>query len=379
MNVTVELKIKKGDDGYLTRVVLNGQPLGEDRLVTEIDLATPRLLIDAIRQLLRTPGPIERIEESTRAAGIELFHLWLGPVWQRILPALPPAGQTTTIAVASDSAELMLYPWETLLPPERDFLGLDLNFAIQRRALGMPPLNRCRALSPGPLRMVFMASTPEGFALPSAAWERELFAACLPDATDPAVPRIDARMVDTGDWEALRRAIEAHQPQVIHLLGPALIRGTQGFFAFEEPEDHQADARASGELVRELLRHSGAGLVILSGRETGKSPPLAATGALCHGIIATGEFPMALAWPESLAAPEAQPFFSALLTALASGERVDAALTRARRTIASTTTHAVSRPAWLLPTLYARGEQPHLFHAAFQLAHRTKWLQEKEE
>ncbi|MBF0165195.1 MAG: CHAT domain-containing protein [Magnetococcales bacterium] len=377
MNVTVELKIKRGAGIHIARVTRAGEPVGADRAISEADLSTLRLVVDGVRQLLRTPGPPGMAEEAIRAVGIELFHTWLAPVWGQLLPALNP-GQTTTLAILSDALEILLFPWEALLPPEREPLGLDPAFAIQRRALGMPPSNRCRALSPGPLRVLFQASAPDGFPITSTTQARDAFVASLPDDSQADAPRIETTILENGTWDALRQGIDTHQPHAIHLSGPALIRGTQGFFAFEEPEDRLVDARTAQEMVHELLRYSGAGIVIVSGREQGKSPPLAATGALCLGVIGSGEFPMALAWPDTLENDAARRFFGTLMTALAQGERVDAALTRARRVLASLT--AISgRPDWLLPTLYARGEQPHLFHGAFQIPQRTKWLHDEPE
>ncbi|MBF0418477.1 MAG: hypothetical protein HQL86_09550, partial [Magnetococcales bacterium] len=135
MNVAIELKIKRGDGAWPTRIHLNGQPVGADRVALEGDLATLRLVVDGVRQLLRTPAAPAMADDAIHAAGIELFHLWLAPAWDQILQALPPAGQTVTLAIVSDALEILLLPWEALLPPAVEPLGLDMTFAIQRRAL----------------------------------------------------------------------------------------------------------------------------------------------------------------------------------------------------------------------------------------------------
>ncbi|MBF0271782.1 MAG: CHAT domain-containing protein [Magnetococcales bacterium] len=377
MNPALELRIVRSEGGFATQLSWQGRACSPPRLVTEGDLATLRHVVDGSRQLLKSPGPGILATEAILAVGVELFHLWLAPDWDAVMPQLP-AGQSVMLAVTSDVAELVHLPWEALVPPEGQPLGLANRFGVQRRPFGLPALNRCRALSPGPLRLLFMACSPQGFDWPEAVQEENAFRLCLPEEReqDPDAPAIEAHIASGRGWADLEQAIHQWQPHVIHLSGPALIRGTQGFFAFEEP-DGQADARTSGEMVRDLLRHSGAGLMILSGRESGKAPPMAATGALAQGIVATGAFSMALAWPETLLAGESIPFLRALYRELAAGTAVDRALTLARRAILPLT-DSLGRPGWSLATLHARGEQPYLFHAGFRVNRCSKPLHDDE-
>ncbi|MBF0190390.1 MAG: CHAT domain-containing protein [Magnetococcales bacterium] len=375
MNPALELRILRSEGGFATQLSWQGRPFSPPRLVTEGDLSTLRHVVDGSRQLLKSPGPGILATEAILTVGVELFHLWLAPDWDAAMSHLP-AGQSVMLAVTSDVAELVHLPWESLTPPDGQPLGLTHRFGVQRRPFGLPALNRCRALSPGPLRLLFMACSPQGFHWPEAKQEKDAFRFCLPDEQNPDAPAVEAHIVPGPGWTDLEQAIHQRQPHVIHLSGPALIRGTQGFFAFEEA-DGQADARTAGELVRDLLRHSGAGLVILSGRESGKAPPIAASGALAQGIVATGAFSMVLTWPETLLATESIPFLSALYRELASGTAVDRALNLARRAILPLT-DSQGRPGWSLAALHARGEQPYLFHAGFQVNGCSKPLHDDE-
>ncbi|MEO5330706.1 MAG: DUF2797 domain-containing protein [Magnetococcus sp. YQC-5] len=355
--------------GFTARLTLENQFNGPIRTIEEHHLGLIRHVIDACRQLLKSPGTPDMASDALTSVGIELFDLWLAPDWEAVQQRLHP-GKPVVLVISSDVPEFMHFPWEALCLPDGVIMGIDPRFGIQRRPPGIQTVNRCRAISPGPLRILFMVSAPQDFQSPDATWEKKQFASALPSRCDPALPRIDTWIMETATQAELAWTIHQFQPHVVHLAGPALIRGTMGFFAFEEPQG-QADVRTAHEISQELFQNSGVGLVVISGREANRAPPVAATGLLCQGMVTTSDLPMALAWPESLSALESVSFLLELYTQLALSTPLDHALTKARLKIASMTA-TLGRPGWLLANLYARGEQPFLFNAGFMLSNTQK-------
>lgn len=355
--------------GFTTHLTLDGQTIGPVRSITEADLGTLRHVVDGCRHLLKSPGSPALADDALLATGIELFHLWLAPQWETCQQRLLP-GKPTLLALLTNVPELLHFPWETLRLPNDIILGIHPQFAIQRRIHGLPIKNHCRAISPGPLRILFMASAPTDFHAPPIQQEIEAFQTALLATDDPFAPRIDIRILSTGRQTELAQAIHQFQPHVVHLCGPVLIRGSSGFFAFEET-DGLADVRTATEIGSDLLKHAGIGLLVLSGRESNKAPPIAATGILCQELLTSQTVSMALAWPESLTAPESIPFLRTFYTELAQGVAVDFALTQARKVLQPLIS-TQGRIGWILAAMYAQGEHPFLFNAAFMLSSHTK-------
>ncbi|MBF0294331.1 MAG: hypothetical protein HQL96_04010 [Magnetococcales bacterium] len=335
--------------GVIIRWSLDGFSLPE-RVIGERELSISHHVADACRQLLKTPGSGELAEDAVLTAGIELFHQWLAPEWQELARRLP-GGIPILLAISSELEKWSLLPWEALRLPDGGVVGLLPEWRVQRRPAGMQTVNTCRATLPGPLRILFASCAPTGFAAPDTGMERTAFA--------KATANLHTRVCDTGQTAQLADIIHQWQPHVVHLSGISLIRGTQGFFAFEDAEG-QPDVLRADEMGRTLLRHSGVGLAVLSGRETGHPPPAAAAGAVCEGLVASGAVPMALAWPDSLSAVESVPFLLTFFAELAASTPVEQALNLARNRIAPATT-AMGRPGWLLAVMHAKGEHPYLF------------------
>ncbi|MBF0180871.1 MAG: CHAT domain-containing protein [Magnetococcales bacterium] len=350
-NTLLALRITPHDaGGVVAQWSVDGFPLPE-RVIGERELDISHHVADACRQLLKSPGSGELAEDAVLTAGIELFYQWLAPEWEEIARRLP-GGMPVLLAVASQLEKWSLLPWEALRLPDGGVVGLLPRWSVQRRPAGMRHLNTCRATLPGPLRILFTNCAPTGFAAPDTGMERAAFA--------KATPNLQARVGDTAQAAKLAGTIHQWQPHVVHLSGIPLIRGTHGFFAFEE-EDGQPDVLRADEMGRALFHQSGVGLVVVSGRETGHPPPTAAASAVCEGLVASGAVPMALAWPETLSAVESVPFLHKFFEELAASTPVEQALNLARNRIVPATA-ALGRPGWLLAAMHAKGEHPYLFN-----------------
>ncbi|MBF0440243.1 MAG: CHAT domain-containing protein, partial [Magnetococcales bacterium] len=271
--------------------------------------------------------------------------------------------KVVVFSIASDVTEILNFPWEALLLPNGETIGIHPGYAVQRCIPSLATQTRFSFAASTPLRVLFMASAPDEFPSPPAKQEEEIFIKAL-----HAMTPINLHVVTNRDRQSLIQAIRQWHPHVVHLAGPALIQGTMGFFAFEESTG-QADVRSATEIAEEILCPSGAGLLVVSGREIGKPPPVAATGSLCQGIIASGRFPMAMTWPESLSSIESVPFLQTFYSQLATGFAVHHALTQARATIAT----IEGCLSWILAALYAQeNKQPSFTRIYEEHTHETR-------
>jgi hypothetical protein len=124
-----------------------------------------------------------------------------------------------------------------LLPPfpDGDFLGIDPLLRIRR----FPSFVRQMALftgelRPGPLRLLFMASSP--LDLPELDYEKE------EEALFRAIYGQDVAFdsCDLGSFEELKEKVSEFRPHIVHLTGHGAVLEGEGRFAFEK-EDGMAD------------------------------------------------------------------------------------------------------------------------------------------
>jgi len=293
------------------------------------------------------------------ALGSELFDLWLAESWDEIEKKVPSSAHLMLV-VASDAPDALNLPWEMLrLPkklrlPDCDFIGFDPSFSVRR----LPGAERkleafAGALRPGPLRVLFMASSP--LDLPELYFEREEEAFIR--AISKAGPDAAFDICDMGSFDELRERINEFKPHIVHLTGHGIVgRGCQkcrwvsgpedfvyenckssiedvqalGHFAFED-ERGTSDLRSSAE-ISGLIAGSGVNCVFFSGCETGKAPEVAALGGVCQGLVAAG-VPIAIGWAASIADDIAILLAAGFYKTLAAGQPVDRALLLGRQTI----------------------------------------------
>jgi hypothetical protein len=64
-------------------------------------------------------------------ASAQVFDLWLASSWEKITKAVPVSA-LRFLVIASEVQEILNLPWELLLPPEGEFLGINPLFRIRR-------------------------------------------------------------------------------------------------------------------------------------------------------------------------------------------------------------------------------------------------------
>ncbi|HII06557.1 MAG TPA: CHAT domain-containing protein, partial [Methanotrichaceae archaeon] len=289
------------------------------------------------------------------------------------------SGSLRLLVIASDLPDVLNLPWELILPPEGDFLGVDSKFSIRRFPRSDQQLEAFDGdLRPRPLRLLLAASSPTN--LPTLDYERE------EEYLLRAISGLDVAFDsgDLGSFEDLRNHVEQFQPQVVHLTGHGAVGkkcpscewlndpdetvcekcsasledvSALGHFAFEG-ETGKADPRSSEELSR-MMALSGVQCVFVSGCETGKAPSIEALGGVCQGLVSE-EVPLAIGWAASIADNVANQFARSFYRTLAAGRSVDRALVQARQTVWETC-EKKGDPSWTLPVLYSATDQGQIF------------------
>ncbi|MBF0589067.1 MAG: tetratricopeptide repeat protein [Magnetococcales bacterium] len=331
-------------------VTLDGHALGEQIELEERRITVVRDIVDGYRQHLKQPGSPEMAADALAAVGIELFNVALSGVWEQILATRDK--RPLMIFIAALDPEILHLPWEFLRPPKMPPLCLAEGVWIRRLATsGGEPKRCCPVLPPPPLRILVVPLLPDG---PALDWveERRAIAATADSAKRPAVIGV----APSGRFEEICASAQAFQPQLVHLIGPVLVREKRGFLAFEEG-DSSPDLRSGEEIAKAFLEGSGTQCIIISGIGDHGAPPLAATSLLCAEITASG-LPMALSWPRPGRQLAESSLTTELIARLAEGERMDVALSIARQRLLDND----GDPAWGLPLLYAGSQQGLLFN-----------------
>ena len=267
------------------------------------------------------------------------------------------------LVIASDVPEILNLPWELIRVEGGNFIGLDAKFTVRRLPMKDSMLAKANtALPPRPLRILFMACAPRAEA--QLEFEREEEA--IIRAIAKAGTNVAFDSGDAGTFDELLERINEFQPHIVHLTGHGIVkRDGLGYFAFED-ERGQTDLRSSVEMREQLFSGSSVQLAFISGCQTGKAPPIAAMGGICHGLVSE-EVPMAIGWAASIADDIATQFAATFYKTLAAGQPVDRALTQARQAVRKTCDER-GYPGWTLPVLYSATGQSMVFDADPQRA-----------
>jgi hypothetical protein len=161
---TITLSIKETGEHpvstYHYHILLDGNPITSNQSLSPSESQAVRELSRSFAALFEQWCRPEKDAEAQRALGRQLFDLWLASSWEKIRAAVPVSA-LWFLVVASEVPEILNLPWELLLPPESDFLGINPLFRIRRfpsSARQMAPFTG--ELRPGPLRLLFMACFP---------------------------------------------------------------------------------------------------------------------------------------------------------------------------------------------------------------------------
>ncbi|GAA2184401.1 hypothetical protein GCM10009848_09630 [Micromonospora lupini] len=270
------------------------------------------------------------------AAFLDGDERWLTPILHH------PPGTTLRITVAGQLRHL---PWE-LLASDGAYLAVSGHAPLLPvRAVGTNAALKT-PVTPGnrPLRVLFMATSPEGVE-PVLRYEAE--EAAILDAT----VRTGTELVveESGTLEGLRFLSRDHGAgyfDVLHLSGHATISETgQPVFVVEDEFGGRVDATAD-QIAHALAGHWPR-LVFVSGCLTGSAPGGGTVPSMSESLVSAGA-PAVLGWALPVGDLSATDFAAELYRSLADGVPLDRAVTEARQHL-----FTQKRGNWHLLRVYA--------------------------
>ncbi len=276
---------------YLFHVLLDGKAIISNQSLTREDSRAIQEISRSFGSLFEQACNPGKDEDAQKALGRQLFDLWLASSWDNIMAEIP-VSSLRFFVIASKSSETLNLPWELLLPPEGDCLGINPLFSIRRYPSSVEQLPSFTGELPArPLRLLFMACSPVD--LPELDYEKE------EEALFRAIYGQDVVFdsCDQGTFEELKEKVSEFKPHVVHLTGHGAVIDGMGCFAFEK-EDGTADLVPSEDL-RRFLSGSGVQCVFVSGCQSGKAPREALAG-VCQSPVGA-EVPLAVGWAASIA------------------------------------------------------------------------------
>ncbi|MFF5232985.1 tetratricopeptide repeat protein [Dactylosporangium sp. NPDC000521] len=308
-----------------------------------LDRAVVEQLIDLVERDYSQDSVAQRVDGSPRlrelgaklAAFVDGDQRWLHPMLGR------PPGATLRITAEERLRHL---PWE-LLCQDGSFLTV----------AGPAPLLPVRAVgtsaalqtpfTPGnrPLRVLFMATSPEGVepVLNYEAEEAAILAATSRTGTDLVVE-------ESGTLEGLRFLTRDYGQgyfDVLHLSGHATTATGQPTFVVEN--ELGGHATATADQIAQAMAGHWPRLVFVSGCLTGNAPDRGAFPSMSESLVRAGA-PAVLGWALPVGDDSATEFAAELYRALAGGQALDQAVIEARQHLFTN-----KRGSWHLLRVYA--------------------------
>ncbi len=292
------------------------------------------------QQVLETASQYFSLQKDAGLAGVKdylsvlrdgLFHIFLEAGGQDLAAMIQPDARLT---VASPIAEVLQLPWELLhlssQPGESDCFAV-----IRLPGIADGLIASSTLLTPGPLRVLFLAAEPQDYE------EEEQAILKVSEGLD-----ITLDICENGTLEELKERAESFRPHLMHLAGRAKVSGGIAVFSMQGAAG-RADLRTAEELAA-ALKDSGLVGVILSGRQN-ENP--CAIHQLCQKLAES--IPLAVAWnaPASASKP--------LYRSLAAGRSMDEALLSVRRE--SATASALDSSPVSVPARYSFYDLPKIY------------------
>jgi hypothetical protein len=322
-----ELRLR-GDEGLRTR--------GLDRAAVD-------RLIEVVERAYAEDSIAQRVFGSAalRDLGQKLFDFLDGDERWFSQALADPQGAAVRIAAGQRLRHL---PWE-LLARDGSYLAVSERGPLLpvRAASSVATLGAAVTAGNRPLRVLFMASSPEGVepVLSYEAEEAAILAATADTGTELVVE-------ESGTVEGLRFTVESYGPgyfDVLHVSGHATVDEGQPKFLLED--ELGGPAWATADQIARAVDGRWPRLVFVSGCLTGSASDRGTIPSMSESLVQAGA-PTVLGWALPVGDVSATAFASRLYHDLAAGQRLDNAVVSARRQL-----FAGRSPSWHLLRVYA--------------------------
>jgi len=316
---------------------------GERLLTRGLDQKVIDQLIEVVEHAYAEDSIAQRVFGSTalRELGEKLFSFLDGD--ERWLSEALADPRAAVVRIAAGQ-RLRQLPWE-LVVAGGSYLAVSETAALLpvRAASTVATLGAAVPARNRPLRVLFMASSPEGVepVLSFEAEEAGILAATADTGTELVVE-------ESGTMEGLRFTVESYGPgyfDVLHMSGHATIDQGQPKFLVEN--ELGGPAWATADQVARAMDGQWPRLVFVSGCLTGGASDRGTIPSMSESLVQAGA-PAVLGWALPVGDASASEFASRLYRELAAGKPLDRAVVKARQEL-----YAGHSRSWHLLRVYA--------------------------
>ncbi|MCP4688066.1 MAG: CHAT domain-containing protein, partial [Desulfobacterales bacterium] len=269
--------------------------------------------------------------------------------------------QPVLLNIRSDCQEINRIPWELLHHADHGFLGATSRFQIFR-TIGKGPGKPSGAdaepgpdLSPGPLKVLFMACSPDGTTpLLNYEQEEEIILKAVGDLKRGK--RLEIDIAAGGSLEELVSLLADQEYHVVHLSGHGYYdeAGDAGYIVMEDETGAQKHVNAR-ELADALMGWPSVRLLFLAACETGREDP---RGSGLARLLAANGIPMVIGMKNPVGDTAATVMAGSFYRHLTLKRSVSHALQLARGKYEKQSRPNLPRPLpplqWAIPVLFGK-------------------------
>ncbi|MGA1840555.1 MAG: CHAT domain-containing protein [bacterium] len=349
----LDIRIRSKDDRYA--VILSARDSEEDTFFVTPDeiqgiLSRCRLIDSFLSN--QEPG---RFSGDIIQLGSEIFHRFVQPCphFNNIVQSARSHNMPVLISIRTTDQDTSLIPWELLFSEESGFLALDPRFQLIRNA-SIDGAGNDLTLSARPLRVLFMACSPEGTD-PVLNYEREeeIILDALADLKRNNELEID--IAEGGTLDEMEKMLANKDYHVVHLSSHGFYdRETQTGYLLMEGESGMKKPVSAKEFAEKLIGSRSVRLLFLSACQSGSET--AQNTGLAQSLIANG-IPMVIGMKHSVMDAAATSIAESFYKNLTIRRTVSHALQLSRQAYAKKYPKSFQ---WSIPALFARDANLHI-------------------
>ncbi|MDY6855714.1 MAG: CHAT domain-containing protein [Thermodesulfobacteriota bacterium] len=278
MTPELTLGIQKQGERYTTVVSADG--FEDERIYPDPDRIKSIVSKSDLIESFITDHNSHRFASDLIQTGLDMYGLFLEPYSKLAEFPQRNASRVIRINIQTNQHDLSNLPWELLYTPEYQFLAVSPRVKLLRTR-DKSGENNGKDLPPGPLRILFMACSPDGTE-PLLNYENEEEIIINAVADLKRNKDLVIHIAEGGTLEELKRMLTKEEYHVVHLTGHGHYddKEQMGYLSMER-ESGLEDRVSAKRLAEPLLDKHTVRLVFLSACYTGAQKS-AGTGLPTH-------------------------------------------------------------------------------------------------